>query len=66
MVAREASDGISGGPRRTEKTKNVTPLGKWRKRKSEGKLRIEKVRHEQGEHSVTEVKTGHVKEWVVS
>ena len=31
MVAGEASDGISGGPRRTEKTKNVTPLGRWRK-----------------------------------
>lgn len=66
MVAGEAADGISGGPRRTEKTKNVTPLDRWRKRKSEGKLRVEKVRREQGERSVTEVKRGHVKEWVVS
>lgn len=38
-----------------QKTKNVTPLGKW-KPKVRGKLRIEKVRHEQGEHSVTETK----------
>ena len=45
-------------PGEQRRQRNVTPLGRWRKRKSEGNLRVEKVRHEQGEHSVMGVKGG--------